>query len=244
MLVKPPWLVVFDLDGTLINSSLDLCLSVNAAMGHVGVSPLPHKVITGFIGDGASILVRRALGHSGAVDELQAEESEQQKRFESAFAFFLDFYREHKLDNTHLYDGVLLALETIRERRPELLLAILTNKPVHPSREICENLGIAPFFFANYGGNSFETKKPDPGGLLTLMTEAETLWQTKVPRVDAFDPSGVVMVGDTEIDVETARRAGVRSLGCRYGLAPQSLELAKPDLMCDSPTDWPRLLGL
>ncbi len=239
-----PWLLVFDLDGTLIDSSLDLCLSVNAAMSYVGVSPLPHEVITSFIGDGAAALVRRALGTAEVPDRPQGERIQQQKQFESAFSYFLDFYEEHKLDNTRLYDGVLPTLSMIRKDHPELLLAVLTNKPVRPSREICESLGLSALFFANYGGNSFSTKKPDPVGLQTLMTEAQAIRRNGTPKPDHLHPSRVVMIGDAEADVMTARRAGVRSLGCRYGLAPQSLELAQPDLMCDSPIEWPALLGL
>lgn len=237
-----PWLVVFDLDGTLIDSSLDLCLAVNASMAHVGAPELPHESITSYIGDGAAMLVRRALGDPGDVDSSPEGRPEQKARFERAFAFFLQFYREHKLDNTRVYDGVLPALEIMRRRRPALPMAVLTNKPVLPSREICHALHLAPFFFANYGGNSFATKKPDPAGFNILMSEAQELWAAKGRNTDELVPEHVVMVGDSEADVLTARRAGARSLGCRYGLAPQSLASAHPDLVCDHASEWPELL--
>jgi phosphoglycolate phosphatase len=239
-----PWLLVFDLDGTLINSSLDLCLSVNAAMAHVGAPQLPHELITGYIGDGAAMLVRRALGDPGDLDSSADHRQQHQEVFERAFAYFLEYYREHKLDNTHPYEGTLAALEAIRSRNPRLPMAVLTNKPVHPSQEICDALQISPFLFANYGGNSFETKKPDPTGLQTLMAEARQLWSQQGVHDDALTAQGVVMVGDSEVDVLTARRAGARSLGCRYGLSPHTLQLTKPDLLCDRPQEWPGLLGL
>ncbi len=171
--MKRPRLVVFDLDGTLINSSLDLCNSVNAAMQGVGKGTLPNAVIATYIGDGAAMLVRRALGDPGDLDA--ANPSAGDALFHRAFEFFLEHYREHKLDNTRCYDGVLDSLRAIRERNPQLPMAVLTNKPVNPSRQICDALALSPFFFQNYGGNSFTTKKPDPEGLLTLMREAQEL---------------------------------------------------------------------
>lgn len=244
MSLTPPWLVVFDLDGTLIDSSLDLCLAVNASMAHVGAEQLPHELITGYIGDGAAMLVRRALGDPGDVDSAVPSRAAQAERFERAFAFFLKFYREHKLDNTFVYDGVISALQAIRQRHPALPMAVLTNKPVNPSREICRALNLEPFFFANYGGNSFATKKPDPEGLNTIIRQARQLPLVAGHVIEDLTPDGVVMVGDSETDVLTARRAGARSLGCRYGLAPQSLAAARPDAVCDSPAEWPERLGL
>ena len=239
-----PWLLVFDLDGTLIDSSLDLCLAVNASMEHVGANQLPHESITGYIGDGAAMLVRRALADPGDVDSSPDGRPERQASFQRAFDFFLSFYREHKLDHTRVYDGVLPALEALRKRRPTLPMAVLTNKPVVPSREICAALGLAPFFFANYGGNSFPTKKPDPAGLLALMQEARELWAAGGRSTDELPPEHVVMIGDSDVDVLTARRAGARSLGCLYGLAPHSLAGARPDALCHSPAEWPDLLDV
>lgn len=240
---SPFWLVVFDLDGTLIDSSLDLCLAVNAAMEHVGAPTLPHELITGYVGDGAAMLVRRALGDPGDVDSSAVARGAAQARFEAAFEHFLRFYREHKLDNTRLYAGVEQALGAVRAQHPDLLMAVLTNKPVRPSVEICEALGVAPYFFANYGGDSFPTKKPDPTGLLTLMHEARSVYAKRGQSSIEAIPAGVLMVGDSEADVLTARRAGAISLGCRYGLSPHSLELAKPDLSCNKPAEWPQVIA-
>src|SRR6202035_2909657 len=164
-LVPPPRLLVFDLDGTLIDSGLDLCNSVNATLAHFGKPELPEAVIASYIGDGASLLVRRAFGDpEGDVHD--------EEYVTEALTFFLNYYRAHKFDNTYLYPGVLESLQAIRATDPNILMAVLTNKPVNPSRDICAHFGLSRFFFQNYGGNSFHTKKPDPHGLQTLIAEA------------------------------------------------------------------------
>lgn len=251
-----PRLLVFDLDGTLIDSSLDLCNSVNAAMTHVGRPGLPNALIASYIGDGAAMLVRRALGDPGDLDSGPTARghsaAEGDELFHRAFEFFLTYYRAHKLDNTTLYEGVFRALQEIRERHPNLPMAVLTNKPVIPSREICAALAIAPFFFQNYGGNSFATKKPDPAGLLALIAEASELAAArggtrklhKRQNYSAILPAEVVMIGDSDADVLTARRCGARSLGCGFGLAPAALAAAQPDAMVAHARDWPAALGL
>lgn len=240
--MERPRLLVFDLDGTLIDSSLDLCNSVNAAMLGVGKSTLPNALIASFIGDGAAMLVRRALGDPGDVDAANASAGD--VLFHRAFELFLEHYREHKLDNTRCYEGVLDSLRTIRERNPRLPMAVLTNKPVHPSRQICEALELAPFFFQNYGGNSFTTKKPDPEGLLTLIGEAAELLKKRDAEELPLLPSEVVMIGDSDVDVLTARRVGARAIGCLFGLAPHSLSAVQPDRLVQHASEWPEALGL
>ncbi|HTV09645.1 MAG TPA: HAD hydrolase-like protein [Candidatus Aquilonibacter sp.] len=240
--MQGPRLLVFDLDGTLIDSSLDLCNSVNAAMRGVGKSPLPNAVIAGYIGDGAAMLVRRALGDPGDLDAGNADAGD--ALFHRAFDLFLAHYREHKLDNTQCYEGVLEALALIRERQPHLPMAVLTNKPVNPSRQICEALGLAPFFFQNYGGNSFTTKKPDPEGLLTIAREADALLRMRDYSAAPLASGEVVMIGDSDVDVLTGRRIGARTVGCLFGLAPHTLHAAQPDRMVEHPSEWPAALGL
>ncbi len=242
MVSVPPRFVVFDLDGTLIDSSLDLCNSVNAALAHVGKLTLPNPLIASYIGDGAAMLVRRALGDPGDLDALHPSDCDD--LFRRTFNFFLTYYRAHKLDNTRCYDGVLDALTQIRTRNPGLPMAVLTNKPVNPSRDICRALGLAPFFFQNYGGNSFETKKPDPAGLLTLIDEATSLLTTRVADTLPLTPAEVIMIGDSDVDVLTARRCGARFLGCTFGLAPAALAAAEPEATVDHPSEWPAALGL
>jgi phosphoglycolate phosphatase len=225
LLAAPPRLIVFDLDGTLIDSRVDLCNSVNATLAHLGKPTLPEAVISGYIGDGASMLVRRAIGDpEGDITDEQY--------VTKALTFFLDYYRIHKLDYTYVYPGVLEALEALRATHPELLMAVLTNKPVHPSRDICDHFDLSRFFFQNYGGNSFHTKKPDPHGLVALISEASTL------SGHTITPAETIMVGDTDIDVLTARNCGARSIGCTFGLKPHSLEDAPPDHLAHAPADW------
>jgi phosphoglycolate phosphatase len=219
-------LLVFDLDGTLIDSAKDLCNSVNAALDHCGHPPLPDKQIATFIGDGVLMLMRRALAvaYGGEADEVLLNK---------AYAFFLDYYREHKLDYTYAYAGVKEALAALRQssNNEPRKMAVLTNKPVRPARAICEALGLAPYFMSIYGGNSFNTKKPDPEGLRMVMTEA------------GVRPEETVMIGDSEVDVQTARSAGAWVVGCTFGLAPQTLETAPPDILAGSPSDWTEVLA-
>ncbi|MDW5264336.1 MULTISPECIES: HAD family hydrolase [Acidobacteriaceae] len=226
-----PRLIVFDLDGTLIDSSVDLCNSINAALAHFNKPPLPDAVIAGYIGDGASMLVRRALGDPEG--DLHDEEY-----VAEVLTYFLDYYRIHKLDFTYVYPGVLSALEAIRAAWPETLMAVLTNKPVNPSRDICAHFGLSRFFFQNYGGNSFHTKKPDPHGLETLIAEASAI------AGQTITPAQTIMVGDSHVDILTARNAGAQSIGCTFGLAPQSLVTTPPDDLANTPSDWLTILGI
>lgn len=225
-----PGLLVFDLDGTLVDSRVDLCNSVNATLAHYGKPKLPEDVIASYIGEGAGTLVRRSLAHAHVI---AGEDDPHDDAFvDEALAWFIGFYKVHVLDYTYVYPGVMEALRTIRERRPELPMAVLTNKPVMPSRRICEHFGMDAYFFANYGGNSFATKKPQPEGLLRLMREARA------------KPEETVMVGDSHVDVETARNCGAKALGCLYGLSPETLRKAEPDAMCEGAGEWVALLGL
>jgi phosphoglycolate phosphatase len=213
-------LVIFDLDGTLVDSRLDLANSVNGMLRHFGRPELPLDVIASYIGDGAPMLVRRALA-----------DPDDEHFVQRALEFFLTYYRAHKLDTTVVYSGIFEALRAMRicgdgvglERR----MAVLSNKPVNPSRAIVEALGLGEFFAQVYGGNSFPTKKPDPLGALTLARE------------NAIEPRQALIVGDSDIDVLTARNAGMWSCGVTYGFAPHSLEQAPPDVTVDSPRELP-----
>lgn len=214
-----PGLVVFDLDGTLIDSQVDLANSVNATLEYMGKAKLPQAVIAGYIGDGVAMLVRRALGDP----EGDVHDEEYVQR---ALEFFLGYYREHKLDYTYVYEGVIDALEAIRVEWPEVRMAVLTNKPVRPSREICDHFGISKYLFQNYGGNSFHLKKPDPVGLYALMGEA------------GVGAEITVMVGDSDVDVLTARACGAKTVGCLFGLAVDRLKVAGPDVLVEGPREW------
>ncbi|HWB83693.1 MAG TPA: HAD-IA family hydrolase [Bryobacteraceae bacterium] len=205
-------LLIFDLDGTLIDSKLDLAYSVNATLIHMGISPLDHERVYSYVGSGAPTLMRRALGP-------QATESE----VEEALEFFLEYYRDHELDNTRLYPGVEESLERLQAAGKRL--AVLTNKPVNMSRAIIQGLGVKERFFQVYGGNSFDFKKPNPIGIETLLKEAD------VPRTRAM------MVGDSTVDIQTARNAQVQSCGVTYGFQPETLTDPAPDLLVDRMQD-------
>ncbi len=209
-------LLIFDLDGTLIDSRLDLIHSVNAMLRRLGRPELPGDVIASYVGDGAPMLVRRALG-----------DPEDQELVQSAIDYFMAYYREHKLDHTHVYAGIREALQALHEgvNGNSRKMAVLSNKPVGPSRAIVDALGMKEFFFEVYGGNSFTTKKPDPLGAKQLLAQA------------GCAPAETVMIGDSSNDVLTARNAGLWSIGVTYGFAPQSLELTPPDLVVDHPAE-------
>lgn len=212
-------LLIFDLDGTLVDSELDLTNSVNAMLREFGRPELPMEVIAGYIGDGAPMLVRRTLG-----------DPEDEPFVRRALEFFLRYYREHKLDNTRVYAGIPEALAELRDggdgtRR----MAVLSNKPVNPSRQIVQALGLKDFFFQIYGGNSFPTKKPDPLGAQTL------LWESGCGAEEA------IIIGDTDVDILTARNTGMWSCGVTYGFAPHTLETALPDVLVDHPSELPAL---
>lgn len=215
-------LLIFDLDGTLVDSRLDLANSVNAMLRHYKRKELPADVIATYVGDGAPMLVRRALA-----------DPEDEQFVHEALNFFIAYYREHKLDNTHLYAGVTesLAALSAESNGNQRVMAILSNKPVNPTRQIAEALGLAEFFVRIYGGNSFPTKKPDPEGVEALMRETGC----------AADEA--IIIGDSDVDVLTARNAGIWSCGVTYGFAPHTLEAAPPDVLVDSPGDWPRIFA-
>jgi phosphoglycolate phosphatase len=216
-------LVIFDLDGTLIDSRLDLVHSVNAMLRHFEHAELPGEVVASYVGDGAPMLVRRALG-----------DPENETFFKQALEYCLAYYREHKLDHTVVYAGIPETLKQIQSNGAERKtmqrkMAVLSNKPVHPSRAIVEALGLADFFVRVYGGNSFETKKPDPLGVRTLLKETSTA------------PDHAMIVGDSSIDVLTGRNAGIATCGVTYGFAPHTLCEAPPDVTVNSPHELAEL---
>jgi phosphoglycolate phosphatase len=201
-------LVIFDLDGTLVDSKLDLVLSVNAARGLMELPPISDQLVSSYVGNGAPVLMRRALG-------TEASEADVERGLE----FFLKYYRAHMLDNTQLYPGVKNALDRLHAAGAKM--AVLTNKPVRFSRSIVEGLGLKQHFFQVYGGNSFEQKKPDPIGIETLLRES------------GLARERTIMVGDSGVDVQTARNAKVQACGVSYGFQPESFVEYPPDFVVD-----------
>jgi len=208
--------LIFDLDGTLVDSRLDLSNSINAMLRHFGKPLLPNEVIASYIGDGAPMLVRRSLG-----------DPDDESFVQHALEYFLLYYREHKLDNTFVYPGIKECLDSIRGSRngSGMKMSVLSNKPVGPSRAIVEALGLGDYFFQVYGGNSFHTKKPDPTGVRALLEESGT------------EAGQTVIIGDSDIDVLTARNAGTYSIGVNYGFAPHTFVDAAPDVLVETPEE-------
>lgn len=204
-----PALVVFDLDGTLVDSRRDLAEAVNATRTHMGRGPLPNDLIYSYVGNGLAFLLRRALG----TEMLEAD-------FQKALAYLLPWYRKHALVHTCLYAGVRESLERLRSAGARL--GVLTNKPTDISHAILKGLGVSDFFFRVYGGDSFHERKPDPVGINALLAEC------RVPR------GATVLVGDSAVDVRAARNAEIPVYCVSYGFAPQSLIADPPDLLFDN----------
>ena len=200
-------LLIFDLDGTLIDSERDLADSVNATRGWKGLPPLDDATVDSYIGNGAPVLIRRAFPNSSDADLAQL------------LRYFLDYYREHMLDTTTLYPGVREALD--RLHAADVAMAVLTNKPVRFSMRLLEGLGLEMHFFRVYGGNSFEEKKPHPRGVDLLVAES------------GAERSRTVMVGDSAVDVRTARNACVQACGVSWGFQPETFVEAPPDFVID-----------
>ena len=200
-------LLIFDLDGTLIDSKRDLADSVNAMRIHLGEPPLTDETVYSYVGNGAPVLVRRAL--PGRPEE----------EIQRGLGYFLEYYRDHMLDATALYPGVREALDELLAAKVKM--AVLTNKPVRFSEHLIKGLGLDAHFFRIYGGNSFEEKKPHPKGIELLMEESG------IARADT------IMVGDSAVDILTARNAQVRACGVTWGFQPETFSAAPPDFIID-----------
>jgi phosphoglycolate phosphatase len=185
-------LIVFDLDGTLIDSRLDLANSANEMLAGYGAAPLPVDEIAAMVGEGARVLVERVMDRAGIAG-----------RFEEAFSRFLDVYHRRLLEHTRLYDGIGAAVRAAAAQGASL--ALLTNKPGAHTKRILDGLGVAALFTWAIGGDEAYPRKPDPASLQALMNRA------------GVTADRTLLVGDSMIDVETARRAGVRICVALYG---------------------------
>ena len=208
-------LVVFDLDGTLVDSRRDLAESANAVLGECGCRPLPEDAIGRMVGDGAATLVQRAFVAAGCVQP------------PDALARFLTIYNGRLLKFTRPYERVPDVLAALAARGP---LALLTNKPLAATRQILDGLGLAGHFppARVVGGDGPFPRKPDPAGLLHLIAET------------GVTPAETMFVGDSVIDWRTARAAGARICLAGYGFGFEGFpldELGDADRVVDTPVD-------
>jgi len=209
--------VAFDLDGTLIDSRHDLASSVNHVLRTMRLPELDPKTLYGYVGEGARVLVERALGPDRCA------------RFEEGVGLFMEYYGDHLLDATRPYPGMVELLDALAERG--VALSVLTNKPLGLSRTILDGLALTPRFVGVIGGDSLPTRKPDPAGLEELRR------LTGTPR------ERTLLVGDSGIDVETARAGRVAFCGVSWGLSPDALVAAAPERVVDDAADILRLVA-
>jgi phosphoglycolate phosphatase len=213
-------LVVFDLDGTLIDSIGDLALAVNRLVGELGGRALRLDEVSAMVGEGAGLLVRRAL-RAGGVDGADPA---------LALRRFLEIYDSILPGRTRPYEGIPEALTALA---PHATLAVLTNKPTAATVKLLETLDLSRFFPLVVGGDGPFRRKPDPDGLCHLLAAA------------AASPADAVLVGDSMVDLQTARAAGVAACVARYGFGQMVFSasaLRGDELLADSPADLPRLL--
>ncbi|HEX5109011.1 MAG TPA: HAD-IA family hydrolase [Vicinamibacterales bacterium] len=211
-------MIVFDLDGTLIDSRQDLADAANALIVERGGRPLPSDAVGRMVGEGAAMLVRRALDAAGLPLDTRSVPR------------FLELYDERLLDTTYVYPGLLPVVEELSRRSP---MAIVTNKPLAPTRKLVEALGLQPFFRSVIGGDGPFPRKPDPSSLRHLMQEyGATAGQT-------------VMVGDSRIDFETARAAGTAICLVRFGFGYETFPaglLSGDEGLADAPRQLPAII--
>ncbi len=209
--------VAFDLDGTLVDSGADLSAAVNHVLRGLGLPELPLATLSRYVGDGARVLVERALGPA------------HRDRLAEGVEAFMTYYAAHLLDATRPYPGVEESLAALAAHG--VACSVLTNKPEAMSRAILEGLGLAACFVAIVGGDSLPVRKPDPAGLERL----RALTRTARERM--------LLVGDSGIDVRTARAGGVAFCGVAWGLAPEALAAAQPERIIAHPRELVTLVA-
>jgi phosphoglycolate phosphatase len=205
--------IIFDLDGTLIDSVLDLASSVNYTLSRIGLENRGLEEIRSFVGDGVQKLILRSLG------------PEHTDRSQEALAIFMQHYGGHLTDHTVLYKGVADTLATLHS---QYRLGVLTNKSEGFSRQILRKLNVDHYFSAVVGGDTLATKKPDPAGILHLAA----LWRVLPPQM--------LLVGDHATDIATGMNSGCPTVFLRGGIGEDRGLM--PDYIIDSITELPRLI--
>ena len=208
-------LLIFDLDGTLINSALDLALAVNYMLEHLGRDRFDEEVIHGWVGNGALTLVKRALSGAREVDgNLNVT------YVENALTIFLDYYEKNLCNATVPYPHVLETLQTLKEKC--YTLAIVTNKPFAFVSPILKGLGMDDLFSLILGGDSLSEKKPHPQPLLHVCESLEV------------EVENAVMIGDSKNDILAANACSMDSVGVTYGYNyGEEIGVHKPSVILD-----------
>ena len=199
--------LVFDLDGTLVDSAPDLVDALNVILARDGVGPLPLERARKFVGRGGRVLIRLGLEAQGATVS--------DARLEEMFAAYLVQYEAHLSDRTLPYPGVVAALDRLAAAGHRM--AVCTNKYETPARMLLRDLGLTERFAAIAGADTFTTSKPDGATLRATVEKA------------GGDPARAILIGDTSTDVSTARNAGLPVIGVDFGYAPEPMHTLAPD---------------
>jgi phosphoglycolate phosphatase len=205
--IQPCEAVIFDLDGTLADTAGDLALAVERTLADFGLAPHHRDVVQGMTGDGLKKLVERAFAHHGLTLDKAGHEK--------AFASLVEYYSADPLENSKLYQGVRESLETLDAAGIDC--AVLTNKLDPIARNVLQGLGIGDFFKVVHGEKAGSPRKPAPASALNLV---EAL---------GASPATTIIVGDSEIDLKTARAAGLRAVLVTYGYSSVPVATLKPD---------------
>ena len=200
--------LIFDLDGTLVDTKADLAAATNHMLRELNLPLLSIAQVESFIGLGARVLIERALGQERAA------------LVTDGFALFMDYYNAHLLDRTRPYPGVETLLAAARAQG--ISLSVLTNKPEQPTRAILSGLGLSDYFSAVIGGDTLPKRKPDPGGIFVL--------QQAVGRA----LTETLLVGDSEIDMRTGRAAGIATCGVTWGFGRAGFETCPPTFLVET----------
>ena len=199
---KKKELIIFDFDGTLINSVQDLASALNKMLKHFNFLPLTVEQVIPFVGNGAKLLVERSLEQS-IQDNSTQDKDVSKELLEQAVEIFLSAYQNNYCEQTYTYPGVVETLNYLNSKGYKMVIA--TNKPFRFIEPILEKLSIKQFFKYWIGGDSLEQKKPNAAPLLHLASEMNTAIEK------------CIMVGDSKNDILTAQNAGMDSIGLSYG---------------------------